>query len=274
MSTTDPQYTRRALIGSTAAGLAAATVPAQSLASPHGSSGRVRLADAALIDLPTDAVVDGPPSIAVDERRRTVTVSGVTSVPTPCHEPTLAAASYDEDTGSLELALGAEDTSDPDRGCIQVVDRRAYGIRARFRGGLPESVSVAQWGEQPAEAAVADLPTSTVVVGETVETTAADRPADCTPRLTGSRSAQLLRVRGVTTLGSPCSRFRVDRSEYLPEHDAVVVELSGYQPDDETCIQATTDLGYDLSLRCNGGLPGRFVVREGDEASYVYDLRR
>lgn len=269
--------TRRTLLGTAAAAVAAGTLPAQALAEPRersgdSATGQARLVDVSPVELPTDLAIEGPPTVTVDERSGTVTVAGATRVPTPCHEPLIAGASVDDDRNELRLALDAT-TPDEDEQCPQVVVSKPYGVRARFAAGLPESIEIAEGGHTH-RVDVADLPGTTTLVGDALETAEAEFPPECAPRLTGSRATQTMRVRGAMRLGSPCTEIRMPRCEYVPEYDAVVVEFEPVQPDDATCAQVTTDRGYDLAMRCNGGLPGRLVVREGDEGTYVYDVRR
>lgn len=86
-----------------------------------------------------------------------VVVTGCISGPDGCAEAALDSVEYDTGDDVLRVAVGIEDTREPDEVCTQAIVYRSYELRATFEGGLPGTVVVVHDGvEGEIEAARVD----------------------------------------------------------------------------------------------------------------------
>ncbi|NHN61051.1 MULTISPECIES: hypothetical protein [Halorussus] len=70
-----------------------------------------------------------------------VVVTGTLRASDPCHTAELADASYDPETGTLEVTVAAVQ-SDGANACAECIARIAYEATFAFDGGLPATVTV------------------------------------------------------------------------------------------------------------------------------------
>lgn len=92
------------------------------------------------VDLST--VPANEPSVTADPDTGEVVVTGAMTVPTPCHDPTIANSVYD--TGADEFRLDLGYAADASRICTQQLVDKGYRVVAQFSGGLPKTVSVTE----------------------------------------------------------------------------------------------------------------------------------
>ncbi|WP_435180880.1 hypothetical protein [Halorussus sp. AFM4] len=92
----------------------------------------------------TDAGCETPSndaSIEFASDRGSVVVTGTVRAPDPCHIAELADASYDPETGTLDVTVAAV-RADGTEACAECVAAVSYEATFAFAGGLPATVTV------------------------------------------------------------------------------------------------------------------------------------
>jgi hypothetical protein len=89
---------------------------------------------------------DGEASVSFDADELWVELSGTITASNPCHDATLAGATYDAEADTLTVTVGTESR---DGICTECIGRVEYAGTVTFEGALPGRVVVDHGAEEP-----------------------------------------------------------------------------------------------------------------------------
>lgn len=231
-----------------------------------------------LIDSELDTIgsdCGGPDSEQVDSAidGQTLTISGQTTAPNPCHEAVLDAVTFEG--GTLDLVVDVSDTTDADEACIDCVGAVSYEITCTFSETLAgpedfESVTVTHEHSNTAHPVIengesqqisgsegdgGDDDDPSTVREHSIERTDADQ-RETTAVGDGAESIDLgvspLTVEGWVVTPTPC---------YQPViHDASVddgvlsLDIIAREGSDEMCTKVISRIHYEATITVADGV--------------------
>ncbi|WP_302081864.1 hypothetical protein [Salinibaculum rarum] len=212
---------------------------------------------------------DPTASVSIDDDSNVVSFSGHLVAGTPCHNVSIARATYNRDDDWLTVDLGTERAANA---CIDCIGRIDFDGTVDFAGGVPSRVTISHDDsvltdtEDDDESTPADEPrlqaSSFSVTG--VESSSPSRTADAS----FDTDAETVTVTGTIVGTDGCTTADLGTAEYDADDSQLTVDVVTRKRDDASerlCTEQMVGIDYEATFAFDGGTPSSVSVsHDGD----------
>jgi hypothetical protein len=202
----------------------------------------------------------GTATLSFDDGEPAVRFSGVLIAGDPCHEVTVESVEMGDDALAVTLGTERTDESGTPQACMDCVGGLAFEGAVTLAESLPETASVRYDGDVLAEAESGSTATPENMAPEITDTAFSQTQeyAGTRPDVLFQSEESRVILRGSITGSNGCAAAELGSVAYDAEADrldvnVVTVDTSGK---DEVCSQETIQLGYEVRVSFDVGVPG------------------